>query len=191
MLTASQLSRSGRAIRRYFFFFFGFFFSFRMFWPLAMGSPPLVGLFGDYNYRCPGRPADEKEDEEKGRSGGGLRHGRSVAAERGATHVARLVRREGPGTVHGLTVVPHHQITHPPLVGIDELALGGVLDQVAQEKARLRHRPADDTPRVRGQVERLAPRPGVNAHEALAHRLEARALLVGEVGKAELLPRED
>src|SRR6266852_3270667 len=102
MLTASQLSRSGRAIRRYFFFFFGFFFSFRMFWPLAMGSPPLVGLFGDYNYRCPG----------------GQRHGRSVAAERGATHVARLVRREGPGAVHGLTVVPHHQITHPPLVGI-------------------------------------------------------------------------
>jgi len=43
MLIASQLSRSGRLIRRYFFFFFfGFFFSFRMPVPFAMESPPLV-----------------------------------------------------------------------------------------------------------------------------------------------------
>jgi hypothetical protein len=41
MLIASQLSRSGRLIRRYF-FFFGFFFSFRMPVPFAMESPPLV-----------------------------------------------------------------------------------------------------------------------------------------------------
>ena len=41
MLIASQLSRSGRFIRRYF-FFFGFFFSFRMPVPFAMESPPLV-----------------------------------------------------------------------------------------------------------------------------------------------------
>jgi len=48
MLTASQLSRSGRAIRRYFLVFFGFFFSFRMPVPFAMDSPPLVGLSSDY-----------------------------------------------------------------------------------------------------------------------------------------------
>jgi hypothetical protein len=36
LLTASQLSRSGRAIRRYFFFFFGFFVSFRMLLPFAI-----------------------------------------------------------------------------------------------------------------------------------------------------------
>src|SRR6266850_7348497 len=40
LLTASQLSRSGRAIRRYF-FFFGFFFSFRIPVPFATRSPPL------------------------------------------------------------------------------------------------------------------------------------------------------
>src|SRR6058998_3526062 len=44
MLTASQLSRSGRVIRRYFLVFFGFFFSFRMPVPFAMSSPPLVGF---------------------------------------------------------------------------------------------------------------------------------------------------
>jgi hypothetical protein len=48
MLTASQLSRSGRVIRGYFLVFFGFFFSFRMPVPFAMGSPPLVGLSSDY-----------------------------------------------------------------------------------------------------------------------------------------------
>ena len=50
LLTASQLNRSGRAIRRYF-FFFGFFFSFRMPVPFAMSSPPLGSsrdCSGDY-----------------------------------------------------------------------------------------------------------------------------------------------
>src|SRR5438445_4061316 len=41
LLTVSQLSRSGRAIRAYF-FFLGFFFSFRMPVPFAMSSPPLT-----------------------------------------------------------------------------------------------------------------------------------------------------
>src|SRR5438445_11372447 len=50
LLTASQLSRSGRGIRRYFFSFFGFFFSLRMPLPLAMGSPPLVELSADYSH---------------------------------------------------------------------------------------------------------------------------------------------
>ena len=93
--------------------------------------------------------------------------------------------------MHGLAVVPHHQVADPPLVGVDELPLGRVLDQVAQEAARLGHRPADDRAGVRGQIERLAPGTGMDAHQALAHRLEARALLVGEVGEAELLARED
>src|SRR6266850_1749924 len=44
LLMASQLSRSGRLIRTYFFGFFGFFFSFRIPVPFAMGSPPLIGL---------------------------------------------------------------------------------------------------------------------------------------------------
>jgi len=46
MLIVSQLSRSGRLIQRYF-FFFGFFFSFRMPVPFAMESPPLGNDLGD------------------------------------------------------------------------------------------------------------------------------------------------
>src|SRR4030095_16451526 len=44
--TAGQLSGGGRAIRRYF-FFFGFFFSFRIPVPFAMRSPPLVDPLRD------------------------------------------------------------------------------------------------------------------------------------------------
>src|SRR5712691_10031020 len=97
----------------------------------------------------------------------------------------------GSGAVNGPAVVPHDEVADAPRVRVDEPRLSGVLDEVAQEGARLRDRPADDGPGVRGQVERLAPRGGVRAHQALAHRLEALALLVGEVGEAELLAREE
>src|SRR5713101_3720130 len=65
--------------------------------------------------------------EFEGPSRGPSTNGRPVADERGAAHVARLVRREGPGTVHRATVVPHHQVADPPIVGVDALPLGGVL----------------------------------------------------------------
>src|SRR5438094_670239 len=115
----------------------------------------------------------------------------SGADERGAAHVARLVHGERPRPTHGAAVVPHHEVADAPAVRVDELPLCGVLDEVAQEGARLRHRPAQDAARVRRQVERLASRRRVRAHQALAHRREARALLVGEVGEAELLAREN
>src|SRR5713101_577672 len=116
MLTASQLSRSGRAIRRYFFFFFGFFFSFRMFWPFATGSPPLVGLF---DYRCPGGPQTRRKTRRRAAQAAAC----ATVGPSPRSVVRRMSRgscREGPGAVHGLTVVPHHQIADPPLVGIDE-----------------------------------------------------------------------
>src|SRR6185295_9731115 len=117
--------------------------------------------------------------------------GISVADERGTAHVARLVGGERARAVHGLAVVPHDQITHTPAVRVHELPLGGVLDEVAQERAGLGDRPADDPAGVRREVERLALRDRVRAHERLAYRREARALLVGEVGEPELLARED
>src|SRR5207245_6320042 len=75
-----------------------------------------------------------------------------LAYERGAAHVARLVHGERPGAVHGTTVVPHHEVAHAPRVGVHELALRGVLREITQEGARLRHRPADDAARVRREV---------------------------------------
>src|SRR2546427_90749 len=114
-----------------------------------------------------------------------------LAHERGAAHVARLVHGERPGAVHGTTVVPHHEVAHAPRVGVHELALRGVLREITQEGARLRHRPADDAARVRREIERLPSGRRMGAHQALAHRLEARTLLLGEVEEAELLARED
>ena len=78
-----------------------------------------------------------------------------------------------------------------PFVRIDELALRRVLDQVAQEGARLGDRPADDRAGMRSEVERFAAGHRVGAHQHLAHRLEALALLVGDLEKADLLARID
>ena len=65
-------------------------------------------------------------------------------------HIPHLLGVEGPGTMHGGAVVPHHQIPLLPFMCIDKRALGGVLDQVAQQGARLRDRPADDGARMGG-----------------------------------------
>src|SRR5262245_31303927 len=93
--------------------------------------------------------------------------------------------------MHRLAVVPHHEVADAPRVRIHELPLGRVLDQIAQERARLGHRPSHDAAGVRRQIQRPSPRHRVRAQQALAHRLEAFALLVREVGESELLARED
>jgi predicted amidohydrolase len=81
----------------------------------------------------------------------GLLDRRRVAGEGGAADVAHLVAVEAAGAVHCGTVVPHHQIMGPPGVRVNELALGGVLRQVAQEHARFGDRPADNRAGVRGE----------------------------------------
>src|SRR5947209_19830611 len=100
MLTPSQLSRSGRAIRRYFFFFFGFFFSFRMFWPFATGSPPLMELTGIADAR--GHFAQElsQRHEQAGRVV--TLHGMA-----GTLHLHPATVGQGPGQARGVLVVEH------------------------------------------------------------------------------------
>ena len=93
--------------------------------------------------------------------------------------------------MHHLAVVPHHEIADAPLMGVDVLALGRMLDQVTQEDPGLGYRPPDDAAGVRGQIQRLTPGHGVRAHQHLAHRLEARSLLLVEVEEADLLARID
>src|SRR5215470_6009614 len=85
-----------------------------------------------------------------------LRNGGRAARDGGAAHVARLALVVAARAVHHLAVVPHDQIPHAPLVRVDELRLRGVLGEVLQENARLRHRHPDDAARVRRKVERLA-----------------------------------
>src|SRR5581483_11793691 len=65
------------------------------------------------------------------------RHGRSA-------HVARLRFIEAAYTMHGLAVVPHHQVVLTPDMRVDERPLRGMFGQIADEIARLGHRPAHD-----------------------------------------------
>src|SRR5262249_43972739 len=107
----------------------------------------------------------------------------------GAAHVANLVTVEAPRAVHGAAVVPHHEIVDLPGVRVHELALGRVLGEIAQEYARLRHRPALDGSRVGGEEERLSAGDRMHSHDALAHWVEGGELLRGEVDHADRLAR--
>ena len=57
-------------------------------------------------------------------------HCRAVAGQGGAAHVARFCEVEWAGAMHGLPIVPDHQVADLPFMGIDELALRCVFDQV-------------------------------------------------------------
>src|SRR5689334_18567626 len=65
--------------------------------------------------------------------------GRRHVGDGGAPHVAlvALVVELEPA-MHGAAVVPHHQVVDPPAVGVDELALRGVIDKLLQELLGLR-----------------------------------------------------
>ena len=116
----------------------------------------------------------------------GLGNGRAVAGDRGAPHVAHLVVTRSAGRdawSGGCPTSPGR--AHPPLVRIDELPLRRVLGQIAQEGARLRHRPADDGADMRGEIQRLASGHRVGAHQPLPHRREGDLLVGREVGEAD------
>ena len=88
--------------------------------------------------------------------------------------------------MHRAAVVPHHEVANAPTVGVDELSLRGVLDEVFEEAHRFSCWPADDPTRMRGQEERLAASRRMDTNQALANRLEAFSFGLGEVGEAEL-----
>ena len=114
-----------------------------------------------------------------------LLQGGGGVGDGGAVEFAHLVRVVAAGAVHHAAVVPHHQIADPPLVRVDELPLGRVLVQVAQEGARFRHRPAVDLAGMRRQEQRAPAAAGMAAHQPLRHRLVARPFLLGPFGKAQ------
>src|SRR5690242_11352082 len=62
-----------------------------------------------------------------------LRDGRLGAGDGGAAHVARLRLIVAADPVHGLAIVPHHEIMQLPFVDVDELRLRRVLGEVAQQ----------------------------------------------------------
>src|SRR6478752_7024719 len=85
-----------------------------------------------------------------------LRHRRLSTRHRGAAHVARLRLVVAAHAMHGLAVVPHHEVMQRPFVDVDELRLRGVLGEVAQQYARFRDAHASDGAGMRGQIQRLA-----------------------------------
>src|SRR5271169_3316076 len=62
-----------------------------------------------------------------------LRDGGLGAGHRGAPHVARLRMVVAAYAMHGLAVVPHHEIMHGPFVDVDKFALCCMLGEVAQQ----------------------------------------------------------
>ena len=93
---------------------------------------------------------------------------------------------EMPAAVHRAAVVPDHQVALAPLVAVDELAAGGVLDQLAQQQPPVGQRPADDLRGVRRHVEGLAAGAGMGAYQALRHRRPHVLLPEQQLGEAEL-----
>ena len=71
-------------------------------------------------------------------------HRRLGAGHRRAPHVARLRLVVAPHAVHGLAVVPHHEVMQRPFMDMDEFALRGVLGEIAQQQPRLGHAHALD-----------------------------------------------
>ena len=103
-----------------------------------------------------------------------------------AAQVARVLGIiVGAAAVQGTAVVPDHEVADAPVMAMDELALRGVLHQVAQQQPSIRHRPTEDVGGVRAHVERLALGARMRAHELVAHGRQGGALGFRVVGVAE------
>src|SRR5262245_54024241 len=94
---------------------------------------------------------------------------------------AELLVLEGARAMHRGPVVPDHQIADAPGVAIDELPLGGVLDEIAEQEPPFGQRPPDDAGGVRGHIERAAARARERAHQGVDRALQLLLLALGEL----------
>ena len=78
-----------------------------------------------------------------------LLHSRLGSGYRRAAHVAGLRLVVAADAVHGLAVVPHHEVMQRPFVDIDELRLRRVLGEIAQQQPSLRYAHAADSAGMR------------------------------------------
>src|SRR5262245_559393 len=97
--------------------------------------------------------------------------------------IATLV--PGPAAMQDTTIVPHHQITRTPAMGVDQLRRRRSIEQVAKERARVVGRHADDLAGVRRDEERLAPVDRVGANQRLRYRRHLRGVLRGQEALAD------
>src|SRR4030095_2868225 len=108
------------------------------------------------------------DDSEVAGCSGSVTLGRTTGRRtpaRACPAVARVV--VGEAAVHGRAVVPDDEVAHAPRVAVDELALGSVLDEIAQQQPPLGYPPVHDARGVRGHVERAAARARDRADERM------------------------
>src|ERR1700733_4841551 len=117
-----------------------------------------------------------------------IQSGRDIA-RRHPAQIAHSRLVEVAAAMHRRTGIPDDEVALPPIVAIDELALRRVLDQLAEQQAAFGHGPPDDLRGMRGDVEYLALRPRMRAHDALGHRRQHVLLAEQQVLEAELAAR--
>lgn len=110
--------------------------------------------------------------------------GAGIAADRGAPHDAREVRRVEPGGgVAGAAVVPDHQVPRRPFMGVDEPRLRQMCHQLVQQRRALAGRArlqADEGAfqpvhlAMLAEIERPLARHRVHPHHRLANRALVR-----------------
>ena len=137
-----------------------------------------------------GHPTDSEPGEQVPASGAwsSVEPASSVVARRRSRGWCLIVR---PAAMHRAAIVPDHQIADPPFVAVDELRLRRVRVRSQQQQPAVRHRPADDVRGVRRQIQRLAPRAGMPAHQTLRRRRVLFALARRELGEADLAARPE
>ena len=105
---------------------------------------------------------------------------------RGTLHVAFPAQVvELRAAVHGAAIVPDNQVMNTPPMGVDELPLGGMGDELVDQRAAVRLRRAEDAAGMRGKVKRFAASLRDGSHECLRHRWHILAFLVAELREAE------
>src|SRR5262245_57710245 len=105
---------------------------------------------------------------------------------RGTLHVAFPAQVvELSAAVHGAAIVPDNQVMNAPPMGVDELPLGGMGDELVDQRAAVRLGHAEDAAGMRGEIKGFAATLRDGSHERLRHRRHILALLVAELREAE------
>src|SRR5262249_4072641 len=76
----------------------------------------------------------------------------------------------GDRAVQQATVIPHHEITLPPAVGVHKSVLGGVFEQFVEESCSCGLRHASDMRGMVAEIESLASGVGMGADERVIDR---------------------
>ena len=83
-------------------------------------------------------------------------------------------------------VIPNYEIPRHPFVSMDELGLRGVLHQFVNQHSPVRNWLPDDVRGMRGKIQCLASRTGMNPDKAAMDWWICESLFFGELGEPKL-----